>query len=78
MLAHYPCQRFFIELRIIIAIMVECVKGKGKRKEQVKITGRIGKRKRGRQEREDRKDRKRETGKKREYKRNPPPGAVGL
>ena len=60
MLAHYPCQRFFIELRLIIAIMVECVKSKGKRKEQVKITGKIGKRKRGRQEKEDRKDRKRE------------------
>ena len=36
MLAHYPCQRFFIELRLIIAIMVECVKGKGKRKDKVR------------------------------------------
>ena len=36
MLAHCPCQRFFIELRIIIAIMVECVKSKGKRKDKVR------------------------------------------
>ncbi len=55
MLAHYPCQRFFIELRLIIAIMVECVKSKGKRKdkarkiEKIKV---IGNREEGRGKRE--------------------------
>ena len=46
MLAHYHCQRFFIELRLIIAIMVECVKSKGKRKDKArKIEKRKDKRK---------------------------------
>ena len=50
MLAHYPCQRFFIELRLIIAIMVECVKGKGKRKDKVR---KIEKRKNKEKEKRD-------------------------
>ena len=43
MLAHCPCQRFFIELRLIIAIMVEGVKPGGKRKDKGKREEGIGK-----------------------------------